>query len=92
MPPFPAREEDHPQSERNQVDRHIMGNSLPLMLLHFQSKFCNVFITALDAIGSSVSILRFRSSYKRQGGRGSLSYWFSMFIRQRRTIDQWWRF
>ena len=50
---------------KNKVDRHIIGNSLPLMLLNFQRKFCNFFETALDAIGSFESILRFRSSYKR---------------------------
>ena len=54
------------KKKKNKVDRHIIGNSLPLMLLNFQRKFCNFFVTALDVIGSSVLILRFRSSYKRQ--------------------------
>ena len=68
-PPFPAEEEDHPRSKKkNKVDRHIIGNNLPLMLLNFQRKFCNFFVTALGAIESSVSILRFRSSYKRRVG------------------------
>ena len=53
--------------KKNKVDSHIIGNSLPLMLLTFQRKFYNFFVTALDAIGSSVSILRYRSSYKRRG-------------------------
>ena len=67
-PPFPTGEEDHPRSEKNKVDRHIIGNNLPLTLLNFQRKFCNFFVTALDAIGSSVLILRFGSSYKRRVG------------------------
>ena len=53
--------------KKNKVDRHIIGNNLPLMLLNFQCNFCNFFVTALDAIGSSVSILRYRSHYKRRG-------------------------
>ena len=75
MPPFSCQGgRPSPVGKKNKVDRHIMGNSLPLMLLNFQRKFYNFFITALDAIGSSGSILRYRSSYKRQGWRGSLSY------------------
>ena len=38
------------------------------MLLNFQRKFYNFFETALDAIGSFESTLRFRSSYKRRVG------------------------
>ena len=38
-PPFPAGEEDHPRSKNNKVDLHIIGNSLPLMLLNFQRRF-----------------------------------------------------
>ena len=49
----------------NKLDRHIIGNSRPSMLLNFQRKFCNFFETALDAIGSFELILRFRVSYKR---------------------------
>ena len=42
MPPFPIGEEDHPRSEKkNKVDCHIIGNSLPLMLLNFQRQFYN---------------------------------------------------
>ena len=54
--------------KKNQVDHHIIGNSLPLMLLNFQRKFCDFFVTALDAIRLSISILRFRSNYKRRVG------------------------
>ena len=38
------------------------------MLLNFQRKFCTICETALDAIGSFESILRFRSNYKRLVG------------------------
>ena len=65
---LPGRKIIPGRKKRDKVDRHIIGNSLPLMLLNFQRKFCNFFVTALDAIGSSESILRFRSSYKRRGG------------------------
>ena len=70
MPPFSCQGgRSSPVGKKmNQVDRHIIGNSLPLMLLNFQRKFCNFFVIALDAIGSFVSILRFRSSYKRRVG------------------------
>ena len=68
MPPFSCRGGRPSQvGKQNEVDRHIMGNSLLLMLLNFQRKFYNFFATALDAIGSSGSILRHRSSYKRRG-------------------------
>ena len=68
MPPFFYRGgRPSPVGKKNKVDRHIIGNSLPLMLLNFQRKFYNFFVTALDAIGSSVSILRYRSNYKRRG-------------------------
>ena len=67
MPPFPVREEDHPRfGRKSKVDHHIMGNSLLLMPVNFQRKFYNFFATALDAIGSSGSILRYRSIYKRR--------------------------
>ena len=79
-PPFPAGEEDRPRLEKNQVDRHAMGKCLSLMLVNFQHKFCNFFITALVAFGSFVSVLRFRSSYKRRERRSSLSHWLSKFI------------
>ena len=46
------------------VDRHIIGNNLPLMLLNFQRKFCNFFETALDAIRSFESILRLEAAIK----------------------------
>ena len=70
MPPFSVDEEDHPRSEkkRNKLDRHIIGNSRPSMLLNFQRKFCNFFETKLDAIGSCELIMRFRGSYKRLVG------------------------
>ena len=68
MPPFSCRGgRSSPVRKNNKVDHHIMGNSLPLMLLNFQRKFYNFFSTALDVIGSSGSILRYRSSYKRRG-------------------------
>ena len=53
-----------PVVKKNKVDRHIMGNNLLLMLLNFQRKFYNFFAIELDAIGSSGSILRYRSSYR----------------------------
>ena len=65
---LPGRKIIPGRKKKNQVDRHIIGNSLPLILLNFQRKFCNFFVTTLDAIGSSVSILRFRSSYKSRVG------------------------
>ena len=42
MPPFSCRG-GRPSSvgKNNKVDRHIMGNSLSLMLLNFQRKFDN---------------------------------------------------
>ena len=66
-PLFMSGRKTIPGRKKNKVDRHIIRNSLPLMLLNFQRKFYNFFVTALDAIGSSVSILRYRSSYKRRG-------------------------
>ena len=70
MPPFSCQggRSSPGWKKKRKVNRHFIGNSLPLMLLNFQRKFCNFFVTALDAIGSSVSILRFRSSYKRRVG------------------------
>ena len=68
MPPFSYRGgRPSPVLKQNKFDRHIIGNSLPLMLLNFQRKFYNFFVTALDVIESSRSILRYRSSYKRRG-------------------------
>ena len=68
MPPFSCwGGRPSPVGKKNKVDCHIIGNSLPLMLLNFQRKFYNFFVAALDAIGSSISILRYRSSYKRRG-------------------------
>ena len=68
MPPFSCRGgKPSAVGKKNKFDRHIMGNSLPLMLLNFQRKFYNFFATALDAIGSSGSTLRYRSIYKRRG-------------------------
>ena len=66
MPPFSCQG-GRPSfvGKKIKVDRHIMGNNLLLMPLNFQSKFYNFFATALNAIGSSRSILRHRSSYKR---------------------------
>ena len=68
MPPFSCGGgRPFPVGKKNKFDRHIMGNRLQLMLLNFQRKFYNFFVTALYAIGSSGSILRYRSSYKRRG-------------------------
>ena len=53
-PFFPTGEEDCPLLKKNQVDRHAMGKCLSLMLVNFQHKFCNFFITALDAFRSFV--------------------------------------
>ena len=48
MPPFSLpRRKIIPDWEKSKVDRHIMGNSLLLMLLNFQRKFYNFFATAL---------------------------------------------
>ena len=64
MPPISYRGgRPSPVGKKNKVDRHIMGNSLPLMLLNFQRKLYKFFATALNAIGSSGWILRYRSSY-----------------------------
>ena len=52
----------------NKLNRHIIGNSRPSMLLNFERKFYNFLETALDAIGSFELILRFRGSYKRLVG------------------------
>ena len=67
MPPFSCQGgRPSPVRKKNKFDRHIMGNRLPLMLLNFQRKFYNFFVIALDAMGSSGSILRYRSSYKSE--------------------------
>ena len=71
MPPFSCRGGRSSlvgKKKRNTLDRHIIGNSRPSMLLNFQRKFCNFLETALDAIGSFELILRFRGSYKRLVG------------------------
>ena len=66
MPPFSCRGgRPSPVGKKNKVDRRITGNSPPLMQLSFQRKFYKFFVTALDAIGSSVSIRRYWSSYKK---------------------------
>ena len=66
IPPFSYRGgRPSPVGKKNKVDHRMIGNSPPLMLLSFQRKFHNFFVTALDAIGSSVSILRYWSSYKK---------------------------
>ena len=40
MPPFSYQGgRSSPVEKKNMVDRHIIGNSLPLMLLNFQRKF-----------------------------------------------------
>ena len=81
MPPFSYRGgKPSPTWKKSKVDRRIMGNSLLLMPLNFQCEFYNFFAIALDAIGSFVSVLRFRSSYKRRERRSSLSHWLSKFI------------
>ena len=68
MAPFSYRGgRPSPVGKKSEVDRRIMGNSLLLMPLNFQRKFYNFFATALDAIGSPGSILRYRSNYKRRG-------------------------
>ena len=68
MPPFSYRGGiPSPAGKKSKIDRRIIGNSLLLMPLNFQCKFYNFFATALDAIGSPGSILRYRSSYKRRG-------------------------
>ena len=70
MPPFSCRggKSSPVEKKRNKLDRHIIGNSRPSILLNFKRKFCNFFETALDAIGSFELILRFRGSYKRLMG------------------------
>ena len=66
MPPLflPGRKIILGQKTKNKVDRHIIGNSLPLMLLNFQRKFWNFFETALDAIGSFESIMSLEAAIK----------------------------
>ena len=40
MPPFSCQGgRSSPVEKKNKVDRHIIGNSLPLMLLNFERKF-----------------------------------------------------
>ena len=70
IPPFSCRggRSSLVGKKRNKLDRHIIGNSRPSMLLNFQRKFCNFFETALDVIGLFELILRFRGSYKRLVG------------------------
>ena len=70
IPPFSCRggRSSPIGKKKNKLDRHIVGNSRPSMLLNFQRNCCNFFETALDAIGSFELILRFRGSYKRLVG------------------------
>ena len=69
MPPFSCRGGRSSQvGKKNKILTVILWGTVPLMLLNFQRKICNFFVTTLDAIGSFVSILRFRSSYKRRVG------------------------
>ena len=70
MPPLflPGRKIIPGWKNRNKLDRHIIGNNRPSLLLNFQRKFWNFFEIALDAIGSFELILRFRGSYKRLVG------------------------
>ena len=64
MPPFSlSGREIIPGWEKNKVDCHSMRNSLSLMLLNFQYNF--FLVIALDAIGPSGWIRRYRSNYKR---------------------------
>ena len=68
MPSFSYRGgRPSPAGKKSKINRRIMGNSLLLMSLNFQRKFYNFFATALDAIGSPGSILRYMSIYKRRG-------------------------
>ena len=68
MPSFSYRGgRPSPAGKNSKIDHRIMGNSLLLMPINFQRKFYNFFATALDAIGSPGSILRYRSSYKWRG-------------------------
>ena len=69
-----------PVGKKSKVNRCIMGNSLLLMLLNFRHEFHNFLVIALDAIESFVSVLRFKSRYKRRERRSSLSHWLSKFI------------
>ena len=48
MPPFSFRGgRPSPVEKKNKVDCHIIGNSLPLMLLNFQRKFYNFFCNCI---------------------------------------------
>ena len=66
MPPFflsgkvivPGRK------KRGKLDRHIMGNSRPSMLLNFNVNFVTFFETALDAIRLLELILRLEDAIK----------------------------
>ena len=72
MPPFSCRggrsSPVRKKKKKNKLDRHIIGNSRPSMLLNFHRKFGNFLETTLDDIGSFELILRFKGSYKRLVG------------------------
>ena len=63
MPPFflPGRV---PGRKKDKLDRHIMGNSRPSMLLNFNVNFVTFFETALDAIRLLELILRLEAAIK----------------------------
>ena len=66
MPPFSYQGgKPSPVGKKSKIDR-IMGNGLLLMSLNFQREFYNSYAIALDVIGPSRSILRYRNSYKRR--------------------------
>ena len=67
MPPFflPGRViVSGRKKKKNKLDRHIMGNSRPSMLLNFNVNFVTFFETALDAIRLLELILRLEVAIK----------------------------
>ena len=66
MPPFslPERVIVPGRKKKDKLDRHIMGNSRPSMLLIFNVKFVTFFETALDVIWLLELILRLEATIK----------------------------
>ena len=66
MPPFflSGRVIVPGRKKKDKLDRHIMGNSGPSMLLNFDVNFVTFFETALDAIWLLELILRLKAAIK----------------------------
>ena len=52
------------KKKKDKLDRHVMGNSRPSMLLNFNLNFVTFFETALDAIPLLELILRLEVAIK----------------------------